>query len=286
MMNQSNNTIQPFSYVGGKVRIQNWIISHFPKNYIDLHYVEPFFGGGAVFFKKKQSLLESINDIDQNLISLWRVFQTRRGVRDLIRFMNTFIWSEKLWKESRDTVRQPFPADPDYEDILKRAKAILYYMSTSFSNCPSSWGFLRRSGSANLKKPHRKKMLFMDIHNRLKGVQIFDRCAFRVIENTDSPDTLFYLDPPYPKTGQKYFHKFKEKELEKMFSVLSKIKGRFLLSCYERNLPEKMNKKWHVHKTNKRLTMNTQNLNDKIVSEYLITNYKTKTESQGILFSS
>jgi len=48
-------------YPGGKWRIADWIISHFPQHKV---YCEPFFGSGAVFFSKSPSYIETINDID------------------------------------------------------------------------------------------------------------------------------------------------------------------------------------------------------------------------------
>lgn len=57
-------------YPGGKWRIADWIISHFPKHNV---YLEPFFGSGAVFFKKIPAYTETINDIDGDIVNLFRV---------------------------------------------------------------------------------------------------------------------------------------------------------------------------------------------------------------------
>lgn len=56
-------------YPGSKWRIAQWIISHFPKHH---SYLEPFFGSGAVFFNKKPSNIETINDLDLNVVNLFR----------------------------------------------------------------------------------------------------------------------------------------------------------------------------------------------------------------------
>ena len=49
----------PLTYYGGKQRIAVMIQKYIPEHHI---YCEPFFGGGAVFFAKKPSYLEIIND--------------------------------------------------------------------------------------------------------------------------------------------------------------------------------------------------------------------------------
>ena len=57
-------------YPGGKWRISKWIISHFPEHKV---YVEPYFGSGAVFFNKEPSYIETINDVDGNIVNLFKV---------------------------------------------------------------------------------------------------------------------------------------------------------------------------------------------------------------------
>lgn len=57
-------------YPGAKWRIADWIISHFPEHKV---YCEPFFGSGACFFNKQPSYIETINDLDGNIINLFRV---------------------------------------------------------------------------------------------------------------------------------------------------------------------------------------------------------------------
>ena len=61
-------------YPGGKWRIADWIISHFPTHKV---YCEPFFGSGAVFFSKSADYIETINDIDGNVVNLFRVCRER-----------------------------------------------------------------------------------------------------------------------------------------------------------------------------------------------------------------
>ncbi len=56
------NTV--LKYPGSKWSTAEWIISMFPADYENMTYLEPFFGSGAVFFNKKRSKIETINDID------------------------------------------------------------------------------------------------------------------------------------------------------------------------------------------------------------------------------
>ena len=55
-------------YPGSKWSIANWIISHFPEHH---SYLEPFFGSGAVLFNKPRSNIETVNDLDGNVVNLF-----------------------------------------------------------------------------------------------------------------------------------------------------------------------------------------------------------------------
>ena len=61
-------------YPGSKWRVADWIISHFPEHKV---YCEPFFGSGAVFFNKSSVYIETINDIDGDVVNLFRVCRER-----------------------------------------------------------------------------------------------------------------------------------------------------------------------------------------------------------------
>lgn len=62
-----------FRYPGSKWSIADWIIGHFPEGYEKMVYLEPFVGSGAVFFNKKPSAVETVNDLDSDIVNLFRV---------------------------------------------------------------------------------------------------------------------------------------------------------------------------------------------------------------------
>ena len=64
-------------YPGSKWAIAEWIISHFPEGYERMVYLEPFTGSGAVFFNKRPGAVETINDLDGDIVNLFRVLRER-----------------------------------------------------------------------------------------------------------------------------------------------------------------------------------------------------------------
>lgn len=81
---------------GGKKFLHKWIIEHFPANYTELNYFEPFFGGGSVFFNKKRSLTENINDADLGLCDLLICIQN--SPKEIANQLKQFEFSEETFK--------------------------------------------------------------------------------------------------------------------------------------------------------------------------------------------
>lgn len=171
-------------YYGSKFRLAQWIISYFPAH---RHYVEPFGGAANVLLVKDRSPLETYNDLNTRIVNFFRVLRERPD--ELVKQINLTPWSRLEYEESFNETDSPVEA----------ARRLFYRLWMSFSgqfnSHRSSW---RRD---NLGK--RKVLDNIKIDNliaasqRLREVQIESRDAFQLIKETDSADTLFYLDPPY-----------------------------------------------------------------------------------------
>ena len=220
----------PMSYYGGKQHIAPWIISHFPENYPELHYIEPFAGGLAVLFNKKISKCESISDTEKNIYCFWRVFSDEKKVRNLQSRLEKILHHEYLHNQAKEKLKSRFLSDTD--------RAFYYFIAVqiAFSNIFNGSFFFKKRALSKRNMTGRvfNKLKFFDhFHKRMKCVQIFNRPAYKIIKLLDNPDALFYLDPPYPDALQGYEKKFSNEEFNKMIELLKNIKGKFILSCYE-----------------------------------------------------
>ena len=222
-------------YHGGKHYHADWVIKHFPKNYRDLHYAEPFAGGLSVLFKKDKSITESINDKLALLINFWKVIRDKEMSKELFEMAKYELHSEKQYRDSLNEIKK-FNLKKKSEKVKM---AFHYFYVSSFSgNLLKDWNF-GKANNDNRKEGdifHNKVFNINNCFLRLKNVQIFCRDALDVIKRLDDKTTFFYLDPPYPGTNQSFYEfKYNEKDFNTLIELLKGIKGKFLLSFYRQD---------------------------------------------------
>lgn len=187
-------------------------------------YCEPFFGGGALFFAKPKSKIEVINDLNGEVINFYRTVQLQFDVLEQ---------EIKATLHSRDLFRQATVVyqNPDMFTPVKRAWAFWTLANQGFSSTLTSWG--AGNDDSKPKSLARKRECFLSYYaDRLNTVQIECADALKVIERCDTPDTFFYIDPPYFNSHMGHYSGYTEHEYEQLLALLSTIKGKFLISGY------------------------------------------------------
>lgn len=179
-------------YLGGKWRLAPWIVSHFPPHRL---YVEPFGGAASVLLRKERSMGECYNDLDGEVVNLFRVLRDEDAAAELRHKL-------ELTPFSRDEYDAAFlPA----EASIERARQLIVrsYMGHGSSSAVShkSTGFraslVNRGGALPAGEWPTLPTALQAVTDRLKGVLIENRCAFQIIDRYDEDDALIYLDPPY-----------------------------------------------------------------------------------------
>ncbi len=257
----------PISYYGGKQRMTNIILPLIPPHKT---YVEPFFGGGSIFFAKGPSFLEVINDTNDNVINFYQVLKSNFPV--LKRLVEASLMSESLHRQALNIYRKP-----KGHSKVKRAWAFWYVTNFSFANKPGGgWKYDSGSdGSHTGRQCSNRRNGFKEYAGRLDTVQISCRDALDVIRYRDRTDTFFYLDPPYPGTDQGHYKGYTEENIEKLLNILESIHGKFMLSNYNSDLIENFTKrnKWILREFDMRLSAPRKKGARK--REILIMNYKS-----------
>lgn len=251
----------PFGWVGGKTKLANDIISLIPEHKT---YIEVFGGAGSVLYKKEPSKLEVFNDINSELINLHRII--RNNPQSLSIYLNDLLISRQIFEDIKEgTLRG--------RNNIERAAFYFYQLTQSFGNKGEHFAMAVKSG----RKPKGIYKNFKNISQRLKSVTIENMSFDKLIPLYDKDDSFFYLDPPYFGTESYYKNTggFKIKEHEKLANLLSKLKGKFLLSYNDHLVIRELYKEFNIQTTkeiNYTLGGNVHG-NKKIVSELFITNY-------------
>lgn len=211
----------PISYYGGKQQMLRHILPLIPKHKT---YIEPFFGGGAVFWAKQPAQVEIINDLNAHVINFYKVLKTR--FNDLSTLIQATLHSRDLYKEALIIYHAPMLFDE-----VRRAWAFWLTTNSGYARKIGTWGYDR--GSASCKALDNKRKEFTLAYcDRLANVQIESNDAIKVIRSRDVPDAFIYCDPPYVGSDQGHYGGYTQEHFTSLLDTLAAAKGRFLLSSY------------------------------------------------------
>ncbi len=223
----------PIRWLGGKGRLVKKILP-----YISEHreYVEPFFGGGSVFFGKRPAKVETINDLDSSVFNLFRVLRDEPD--ELIRLVSLTPYSREQYFECYEIYKTE-------EDPVKRAWAFFVVARMSFGGRIESKGFGTDVTESNGNKASMCNKylstvkLLPQITERLKGVQIENTDALTVIKRYTTENSLCYCDPPYvPETRREggYEKEMTKEDHVKLLELLRETPGKVVVSGYPSEL--------------------------------------------------
>ena len=207
----------PIGWVGGKrllaPTITNLLLEH-------TCYCEVFGGAGWVLFGKAPSQVECYNDLNEDLVNLFR--QIRENPEKFFEKLY-FLFASRAEYFAFQKARQ----EGRFASDLDRAVAFYYEVKNTFGNVlGKGWALSRKSPPP--WNPDLKTLC--EVRERLKRVYIENLPYDRLIKVWDSPETVFYLDPPYVGTEEFYTCRFTDEDHRRLASILAAIQGRFVLS--------------------------------------------------------
>ncbi|MDY6796987.1 MAG: DNA adenine methylase [Actinomycetota bacterium] len=222
---------------GSKWNIASWIVAHLPEHD---HYVEPFFGSGAVFFTKQPSHVETINDLNGDVVNFFKVVrELPHELADLVMFTP---WSRDEYYTSYEKSG----------NALEDARRFLVRCDQAYGprlNCRSGWrndvqGRQNTScARVWMKLPDR----ILEAAARLKNAQIENRPALEVIERVAYENVLIYADPPYmldTRHGPLYKDEMADDDHQVLLEALRAHPGPVILSGYTNGFYEEVLAGW------------------------------------------
>lgn len=271
-----------FGWYGGKYSHLDWLLPLLPSCH---HYCEPFGGSAAVLLNREPLPVETYNDIDGEVTNFFRVLRDE---------------SERLTRAigltpfSREEFAIACEIDPSLDPVERarrfyvRARQVRTGLAQSatlgrWANCKNT----SRAGMAGAISRWLGAIEDLpDIALRLLRVQIENRPAIEVIRLYDSPDTLFYCDPPYvhDTRGDKntYAYEMSNEEHCQLALVLNSVQGRVAISGYDCDLMNALypSPNWYKNIAPTKTIHSTKGER----TEILWTNYDPREINQRTLF--
>lgn len=231
----------PIAYYGGKMALAERIVAMFPEHD---HYVEPFAGSLSVLLAKKPASMETVNDLDADLVTFWRVLRERpQELADLARLT--------------PHARTEFAAarDLNVEDELERARRVWVLLSQGRTGSlrPTGWRSQRNPAGRFMSIPGELRGLIdrmAPAAERLSVVTLECRDALEVIRDYGQhADVLIYADPPYLGETRSvgYRHEMADQQRhEALATALKECVASVVLSGYHSPLYASLYEGWHV----------------------------------------
>ena len=215
----------PFAYYGGKSRYTKILLQYVPPHKT---YVEVFGGAASLLLAKKPSDVEVYNDIDEGVVNFFRVLRDDDRRARLVKLLDYTPCSRA---EYRCCLRTWKSAD----DPVERARRWFVVMRLSVGGrFGAGWGYSVTSDKR--VRTFRNSIAALDaVADRFRNVQVECNDFRKILKAYDTPETFFYLDPPYVHdTRSPYFYP-EEMTLDdhrELVELLLNLRGQALLSGY------------------------------------------------------
>lgn len=250
------------NYPGAKWGMTDKIISLMPPHRT---YLEPFFGSGAVLFRKPPSAIETVNDIDGDIVNFFTVIKEYPD--ELAYHLSLTPYARTVFDDAYENLgSDPFDRAVGFVIRSKMGHGFKTCQKTGFKTDVTG-----RERAYCVKAWNRLPEDVLEAANRLKGVQIENRPALDLIRKYNHENVLIYADPPYLLSARKckqYCHEMTEQDHVELLAALMDHKGAVILSGYPSDLYDRELRHWT------RITRKAYNRNANPRTEVLWCNFE------------
>lgn len=249
------------NYPGAKWGMASDIVALMPPH---RSYLEPFFGSGAVLFNKPPSAIETVNDLDGEIVNFFTVLRERPD--ELAHLIDTTPYARDVYVDALQ-FRGGDSLDRAYRFAIRSKMGFGF---KTYTNTGFKLDIAGRQGSYACRYWAGMPELVRNLSGRLKEVQIENRPALDLIRRFNFDNVLIYADPPYlleTRHGKQYRCEMSEQDHLDLLAALQQHKGPVILSGYASEMYDEELKGWC------RITRRSYNQNAKPRTEVLWCNY-------------
>lgn len=255
-----------FGWYGGKFSHLDWLLPLLPPAQ---HFCEPFGGSAAVLINREPSPVETYNDLDSEVVNFFRVLRTQK---------DALIEQIGLTPFSREELERACSEPTDGLTELERARRFYVrarQVRTGLAQTASAgrWAHCLLTSRAEMAGAVSRWLGAVEglslIAQRLLRVQIEHEPAIAVIRRFDSPETLFFCDPPYPHGSRgdshAYAHEMTDNQHRTLAKVLRHVQGKVALSSYRCALNDEIYEGWRVIEGPEKLVHSVKELRQEVL---------------------
>ena len=230
--------------------------------------MEPFVGSGAIFFGRQfRANVEVVNDLDKDV---FHIFKDAQAVGDKLK--------DKSFKPTREKY-QRLLKQTKFRSPLERLYRNIYVSRNSFGGSRKSYIGEKSEASPKYEKGIIDKWQNSQYKDRLKGVKIYNQDFKKLLKSWDSPETFFYLDPPYSRAEKNKDYVEVGVTINEVYDAVKNLKGKFILSYDDVPEARKIFSKFNIKQVSTNYADGSGGAN-KAVCELLISNYPLKIDTR------
>jgi DNA adenine methylase len=203
------------SWSGGKSRLLKHLLPLIPPH---ICYCEPFAGGLAVLLAKDRSHVEVVNDLNGDLVHLYRNVQYH-----LPALLQEIEWILNSRRNLHDFMAQPGLTE------IQRAARWLVRNRISFGGKMTSFGVSRKGGGGSVSRKGVEEAL-RAFNSRMDRVAVENLSYERCMKLYDAKETFFFIDPPYLNSDPGTYEGWNEEQVTQLREVIMDLKGQWLLT--------------------------------------------------------
>lgn len=217
----------PFAWAGGKTKSLGKLLVEIP---LGQKYIEVFGGSGVHLINREPVALEVFNDRYSGVFEFYRCLKDNNLYKELCEELEHSCYSRQEFHYCRDRWGEE-------KDIAKRAAMWYYMIRCSFGSVGRAFGTVIKPTSNHPQRFFNSLANFEPVHNRLRNTIIENLDWEECMKQYDSPDAIFYCDPPYLGTEiSQYKCDFMEEDHKTLCRVIFDCDGYVALSGYANSI--------------------------------------------------